>query len=190
MTDSTGNDASTRRPRKHRGDHRTDRIIESVARTMAAMEAGQCSMQTLDTMSSPLAARRIHKQVLAAKLARESSGSRTRTEPMRILSTRSMHPSAGVTEGVVVVQVADRVRAFCVRLEQEAQHWRLVDLASPETDLNPAVTEASRTGAVPVDEDGVRRSSGGRGAAFALPPLPGDPVLPIEDEDQPTDERD
>jgi hypothetical protein len=176
-----------------RGDHRLNRMFESIVRTMTAMEAGRCPMQALDTIASPLAARRIHKQVRvahASRVAAEASGSRMRTEPMKILSTASMSPTVGVAEGVVIVEIADRARAFCVRVEQEATLWRVVDLASPETDLRAAVTEASRNGSVPTDEDGVRRSSGGVGTAFAVPPLPDDLMLPIEDGEPETDELD
>ena len=155
-------------------------MVENIARTMAEMELGRCSPRTLDTISSPLAARRIHKQIVAAQVAAGASNNRTRTEPVQTLSTRSMYPTVGAAEGVVVMHIADRVRAFCIRLEQEGDRWRLVDLASPETDLHAAVTEASRNGAVPVDDQGVRRSSGGKGAPFAVLPLPSDPVLRIE----------
>jgi hypothetical protein len=183
---------SGRRPRE-RGDHQLNRMFEAIVHTMTAMEAGRCPIQTLDTIASPFASRRIHKQVKAARakrLAAGSSGSPVRTEPIRILSTASMYPTAGVAEGVVVVAIADRARAFCVRVEQEARLWRVVDLASPETDLRAAITEASRNGSVPTDEDGIRRSSGGVGTAFAMPPLPDDLTLPIEDGDQETDESD
>jgi hypothetical protein len=193
MEPTTGRDATGAHRRRERGDHRLNRMFESIVRTMTAMEAGRCPMQALDTIASPLAARRIHKQVRvahASRVAAEASGSRMRTEPMKILSTASMSPTVGVAEGVVIVEIADRARAFCVRVEQEATLWRVVDLASPETDLRAAVTEASRNGSVPTDEDGVRRSSGGVGTAFAVPPLPDDLMLPIEDGEPETDELD
>jgi hypothetical protein len=87
-----------------------------------------------------------------------------------------------VTEGVVVVTCEDRTRPYCIRLEQEGDLWRLVELARPDAGLRAAVTEASRTGAVPVDEHGVRRSSGRSGTAFSSPPLPDDRVLRIHQE--------
>ncbi len=179
MIEPTRRDSVTERRPRGRGDRELNRLLAHVARTMAEMELGRCTPTTLDTMASPLAARRIHKQVQAA----QEGPARRRTEPVRTLSATSMHPTAGVAEGVVVVQIAERVRAFCVRLEQEGDRWRLVDLASPETDLRAAVTEASRRGAVPLDDQGVRRSSGGKGAPFSVPPLPTDPVLRIEEED-------
>jgi hypothetical protein len=160
-----------------------NRMLARIARTMAEMEQGRCGNSALDTMVSPLAARRIQKQVDAAQAARRASGQRMLTEPVKILSTTSMNPTAGVTEGVVVVQVAERVRAFSVRLEQEGERWRIVDLASPEMGLNAAVTEASRTGAVPVDDQGMRRSSGGNSSAFSVEPLPDDPTLQIQSDE-------
>ena len=183
MNEPNERDSSAEQHATTKGGSELNRMLEHVARTMAEMELGQRPQRTLDTIASPLAARRIHKQVLAAMEARAGATGRKITEPIRTLASSSMHPAAGVTEGVVVMQIDERVRAFCLRLEQEGDRWRLVDLASPETDLRAAVTEASRTGAVPVDEEGVRRSSGGKGSAFSVPPLPGDPVLPIEDED-------
>jgi hypothetical protein len=193
MNEPTGRDVNRQRPTRRRGDQSMNRLFESIVRTMTAMEAGRCSEQTLDTVASPFAARRIHKQVRLAHARRALEGAPgrpMRTEPVRILSTASMYPTAGVAEGVVIVEIAGRARAFCARVEQEARHWRVVDLVSPDTGLRAAVTEASRTGSLPIDEDGVPRSSGGRGIAFAMPPLPDDLTLPVEEPDADTDESD
>jgi hypothetical protein len=156
-----------------RGDAGINALLARIVLTMAEMELGHLPVGTLDTLASPLAARRIRHLVHCER--RAPGGGRRRggrTVPLRIRTASSFHPSAGVTEGVVVIASESRTWAYCVRLEREGERWRLVELARPDGGLRPAITEASRTGALPVDEHGVHRSSGRDGIAFAAAPLP------------------
>lgn len=143
--------------------------LSTIVRMMAEMEQGRRPVSTLDGIASPLAARRIRHQVHEAQNGGRPGRSRRRrrTTPTAVVSARSFHPSAGVTEGVVVIRCDRRSRAYCVRLEQEGERWRLVELATPDGGLLPAVTEASRAGAIPRDEHGLPRSSGRGGTSFA-----------------------
>ena len=153
--------------------------IEYLARTLAEMEQGMRRVDTLDPVASRAAARRIRKVVLRAR----RSGARTRrarTAPPKVRRSSFSHPSAGVTEGTVIIERDSQTRAYCVRLEQERDRWRIVELAPVDAGLKPAITAASREGRLPVDEDGVRRSSGRDTVAFSAPPMPGDPGLVIE----------
>lgn len=166
----------------HRRPHDGRRMrlrLERIVRTMAEMEQGMRAVGSLDTLASPLAARRIRKVVHGARMS--GTGTRScRTTPPRVRTVAWTHPSAGVTEGLVLVDVGARTRPYCVRLEQEGDRWRIVELAPPDAGLRAAVTEASRNGRVPVDGNGIRRSSGSAGTAFSTTALPGDPMLPIE----------
>jgi len=126
---------------------------------MIEMEQGLRPTSFLDRQASPLAARRIHHQVHWAKLGRPD-GVR-HTAPVEVLSVRSLHPTAGVTEGVVVVSHRDHVRGYSLRLEQEGTRWWIVDLATPDVQIAASVTAASREGRVPTDGHGLRWSSGG-----------------------------
>lgn len=154
-----------------RGSAAINAYLSRIVKMMAEMEQGRRPVAALDTIASPLAARRIRHQVREAQVgSRPGRGQRRRrTAPTSVLSMNSFHPSAGVTEGVVVIECEARSRAYCVRLEQEGDHWRLVELATPGGELRAAVTEASRTGAVPLDEHGQRRSSGRGGVGYSAP---------------------
>ena len=149
-----------------RGDHQVDELLATIVRTMAEMEQGRRPVAALDPISSPLAARRIRRLVRDVRF-HECTARRDRrplTIPVQARTTASFHPSAGVTEGVVVVSTPERARAYCVRLEQEGDRWRLVELAQPDCSLQAVVTHASRTGAVYVDRAGKRRSSAREGS--------------------------
>lgn len=137
-----------------RGDRSTDRLLERLVRMMADMEDGRRPATSLDLVATPLAARRIQSIVRTARSqrGRRPSGAR-RTVPAIVRTTTSFHPTAGVTEGVVLVRREQRTRAYCVRLEQHGAHWRVVELAPPDTALMPAVTRASREGRL----DGIGR---------------------------------
>ena len=153
--------------------------IEYLVRTLVEMEQGMRPTDTLDHHASRAAARRIRKVVHGARRSGTGTG-KARVAPPTVRRSSYSHPSAGVTEGVVIVERAARTRAYCVRLEQEQDRWRIVELAPVDAGLKPAVTAASREGQLPVDEDGVRRSSGRDSVAFSAPPMPGDPGLVIE----------
>jgi len=172
-----------------RGDARINALLARIVLCMAEMEEGWRPVGSLDAIASPLAARRIRHLVHHAHRGpgRERRHGR-RTIPLRVRSASSFHPSAGVTEGVVVIARESRTCAYCIRLEDEGGVWRVVELARPDGGLRPAVTAASRTGAVPVDEHGVRRSSGSDSIAFAVPPLP-DLRAPQPDVQQSAPER-
>lgn len=166
-------------------------LLAKIVCTMREMEQGLRPVAALDTIASPLAARRIRKVVHSARRAgarqaraRRTGARRARTEPPIVLSTTYSHPSAGVAEGVVLMRCDERTRPYCVRLEQEGDRWRLVELAPPDAGLRAAVTEASRTGAVPLDENGVRRSSGRDGVGFSAPAMPGEQVARVGEERQ------
>jgi len=141
-----------------RGDARTGILMEGIVRAMTEMELGRRPYAALDPVASPMAARRIRHLLQDARRAR-SGARRSATEVLRVRTTASYHPMAGVVEGVVLAHSEQRTRAYSIRLEQEGVHWRLVELAEPGCSLQPAVTYASRTGSVYVDRDGVRRSS-------------------------------
>jgi hypothetical protein len=168
-------------PESH-GDERINRQLEDIVRILLEMEYGLRPASALDTVASPAAARRIRQLLHGAGASGPGPRrpARRRTVRMQVLSTRSSHPSAGVTEGVVVVACEELTRPYCVRLEQEGDRWRIVELAPPDAGLGAAVTEASRTGAVPIGADGMRRSSGPDGVPFSAVALPGEHVLPIE----------
>jgi hypothetical protein len=141
-----------------RGGGPLNALLSRIVVHMVEMEQGRRPASALDDQASPLAARRIRKLVQLATSGRPRGA--LRTAPASVISVTSFHPSAGVTEGVVVLSCDGRVRAFCVRLEQEGDRWWIVDLAPPEGGLAAAITIASRTGAIPVDADGRRWSSG------------------------------
>jgi len=157
-----------------RGSRAVNALLSTIVTTMTEMEQGLRPVATLDAIASPLAARRIRHQVYEAQVGTRPGRSRgrQRTAPSTVLSASSFHPTAGVTEGVVVIKCDGRSRAYCIRLEQEAYRWRLVELATPGGTLRAAVTEASRAGAVPVDEHGLRRSSGRSGISYSAAPWP------------------
>ncbi len=138
------------RPGEH-GSRAVNALLSTIVRTMTEMEQGLRPVAALDTIASPLAARRIRHQVHEMQLGKRTGkrGGRPRTTPATVLNASSFHPTAGVTEGVVVIESDGRSRAYCIRLEQEATRWRLVELATPGGTLRAAVTEASRSGAVP-----------------------------------------
>ena len=161
------------RPGEH-GSRAVNALLSTIVRTMTEMEQGLRPVAALDTIASPLAARRIRHQVHEMQLGKRTGkrGGRPRTTPATVLNTSSFHPTAGVTEGVVVIESDGRSRAYCIRLEQEATRWRLVELATPGGTLRAAVTEASRSGAVPLDEHGMRRSSGRGGISYSTVPWP------------------
>lgn len=165
-----GDDALVRGHRPgERGSRAINALLSIIVRMMAEMEQGRRPIATLDAIASPLAARRIRHQVYVAQTGPRPGRDRQHrhTAPTRILSSHSFHPSAGVTEGVVIVECEMRSRAYCVRLEQEGDRWRLVELATPGGGLRAAVTEASRTGALPLDEHGRPRSSGRGGTGYS-----------------------
>jgi len=161
--DATTPDGSRVRPHVPgaRGDAALNEYLTRLVVRMVEMEQGLRPVSLLDDHASPLAARRIRQLVHLARSGRRP-GAR-RTAPAAALTTSSFHPSAGVTEGVVILTCDERVRAFCIRLEQEGDRWWIVDLAPPEGGLAPAVTMASRTGALLTTADGRRWSSGRTG---------------------------
>jgi len=136
-----------------------DAYLARLAVTFFEMEQGRRPAHALDDLASPLAARRIQHHVHTARGSSGRDRQRRRTAPVRVINVRSFHPTAGAVEGSVVIECDGRVRAVSVRLEQELDHWWIVDLSPPEGGLAAAITTASRTGGVPVDPDGHRRSS-------------------------------
>jgi len=136
-----------------------DAYLARLAVTLLEMEQGRRPAHSLDDLASPLAARRIQHHVHAARQASGRDRQRRRTAPVHVLHVRSFHPTAGAVEGSVVLECDGRIRAISVRLEQEVDRWWIVDLSPPEGGLAAAVTTASRTGGVPIDPTGQRRSS-------------------------------
>jgi len=161
-----------------RGDSVLNEHLSRLAVRMVEMEQGLRPVSALDEQASPLAARRIRHLVHSARTGRRR-GAR-RTAPALVLNTSSFHPSAGVTEGVVVLSCDARVRAFSVRLEQEGDRWWIVDLAPPEGGLAAAVTAASRNGALTVGEDGRRWSSGRPQEPSLLRPTGADDSIDVD----------
>lgn len=145
-----------------RGDRSTGRLLEGLVHTMVEMEAGRRPIHSLDPHASPLAARRIRRIVMTARV--EGAGRprppRGCTPPVRVRTVSAFHPTAGVTEGVVLVRSDERTRAYCIRLEQRGQQWRIVELAPPDTSLRPAVTPTSRAGRLISDEPHADRGRG------------------------------
>ncbi len=130
-----------------RGDARINAFLVHVARTLSEMEQGLRPVTTLDHHMSRPAARRLRTVVQEARRgAGRTPQARRRTLPTRVLSASSAHPTAGVTEGVVVLSVEGRARPYCVRMEHEGPAWRIVELMPPDLGLRPVVTRASRTG--------------------------------------------
>jgi hypothetical protein len=133
--------------------------VGRLAITFAEMQLGLRPVSSLDDVASPAARRRLRRLIqLAAQDTNGRHGPR-RCAPVRVLHIRAQHPSAGALEASVIVEWDGRARAIAVRLEQEVDRWLIVDLAPPERGLLAAVTTASRLGRVPVDADGVRRST-------------------------------
>lgn len=147
-----------------RGDLAMALRIEGIVRTMTEIEQGRRPIGALDPMSSPMVARRIRLMVAEQRIGRRSRP--PRDAAARILASANSRPSIGAAEGSVVVRCGDRARAYSVRLEQEGDRWRIVELASPETSLSAATTRASTAGRLPEDEHGIRRSSGSEGGGF------------------------
>jgi hypothetical protein len=161
-----------RRPGE-RGDVRVNDYFARVVQALAEMEQGMRPVHALDDISSPLAARRIRK-LLQTMQAEHAAGRRRRmVATPTVLCASSISPTIGVAEGLVILRCAGRTRPYCVRLEQEGHGWRLVELAPPDAGLRAAVTAASRNGALYVDDDGMRRSSGPDGIPYSSPPMPG-----------------
>lgn len=152
MDDTTETEQGDARPQPPDGGNIGVRL-ERIVRTLAEMEQGRRPVGSLDTLSSPLAARRIRKVVHGARISAAGGARRRRTTPC-VRSVTWTHPSAGVTEGLVLLDDGIRTRPYCVRLEQEGDCWRIVELAPPDAGLKAAVTEASRTGRIAVDEGG------------------------------------
>jgi hypothetical protein len=136
-----------------------DAYIASLATTFFEMEQGSRPAHSLDDLASPLAARRIQHHLHTAREASGRGRARRRTVPVNVITVRSFHPSAGAVEAAVVVELDARIRALSVRLEQEIDRWWIVEMSPPEGGLAAAITAASRTGRVPIDPDGRRRSS-------------------------------
>jgi len=154
MTIGSDDDSCAPGNRAGRGSATMNAYLSRIAVTMTEMEQGRRPVSTLDPVASPMAARRIRHLVEHARTGRIARSGRTpRTAPTSVLNTISSHPTAGVTEGVVILECDHRVRAICVRLEQSGGRWRIVELAPPDGGLAAAVTAASRLGAVPDDDD-------------------------------------
>jgi hypothetical protein len=149
-----------------RGDDALNDHLARIVVLMVEMEQGLRPVSSLDDQASPLAARRIRKLVQLAAQGRRRAP--RRTAPASLVRATSFHPSAGVTEGVVVLSCDGRVRAYSVRLEQQGERWWIVDLAPPEGGLTAAITAASRTGTLPIDAEGRRWSSGRSARDVAL----------------------
>jgi hypothetical protein len=155
MTDGSDDASGTEGNRAGgRGNATMNSYLSRIAVTMTEMEQGRRPVSTLDPVASPMAARRIRVLVENARTGRVARTGRTpRTAPTSVLNTISSHPTAGVTEGVVILECEQRVRAICVRLEQSGGRWRIVELAPPDGGLAAAVTMASRLGGMPADDD-------------------------------------
>lgn len=165
-----------------RDDGGTGRLLEDLVRTMTAMEDGLQPATALDGVATPLAARRIQSMVLterAARAERRRRGSpRPRTVPAIVRTSSCFHPTAGVTEGVVLVREDRRTRAYCVRLEQHGADWRVVELARPDTALRPVVTRASREGRLAAGASDPSGPSRRRGPSCALDGVDQDGTTP------------
>jgi len=173
MNEQQGQPAPRARRSEERGDVRVNDYLARLVHILAEMEQGMRPVHALDDISSPLAARRIRK-LLHTTHAERATGRRCATVAApTVLRVSSISPTTGVAEGLVLVRCAGRTRPYCVRIEQEGHAWRLVELAPPDAGLRAAVTEASRRGALYVDDDGVRRSSGRDGIPYSAPPMPG-----------------
>jgi len=154
MTDGPDDPSCAGGSRAGRGSVAMNAYLSRIAVTMTEMEQGRRPVSTLDPVASPMAAKRIRVLVENARTGRIARAGRTpRTAPTSVLNTVSSNPTAGVTEGVVILECDHRVRAICVRLEHSGGRWRIVELAPPDGGLAAAVTTASRLGAVPADED-------------------------------------
>ncbi len=137
-----------------RGSPTMNAYLSRIAVTMTEMEQGRRPVSTLDPVASPMAARRIRHLVENARVGRIARSGRTpRTAPTSVLRTISSHPTAGVTEGVVILECDQRVRAICVRLEHDGAGLRIVELAPPDGGLAAAVTRSSRLGGLPGPRD-------------------------------------
>jgi hypothetical protein len=140
------------------GSFELNEHLGRLAIMMREMEQGMRPAATLDTQASPSAARRIRHELF--RWMKANTGDHRRTTPTSVLRATSSHPSVGVAEAVVVTLNGEKVRSYSIRLEEKDHRWMIVDIAPPESDINAAVTAASRLGAVPVGPDGVRRAFG------------------------------
>jgi hypothetical protein len=133
--------------------------VGRLAVTFIEMQFGLRPVSSLDDIASNAARRRIRRLVQLASQRPPGRRGRGRSAPVTVLHVRAQHPCAGALEASVTIECDGRIRALAIRLEQEIDRWMLVDIAPPEQGLLPAVTAASRLGRVPVDENGVRRST-------------------------------
>ena len=149
MDDGSGSVSADGNEPDRWGDRPIDRLLEDLVLTMTAMEDGRQPATTLDPFATPLAARRIQSLVLTERAERRRRNERRpRTVPAIVRTSAAFHPTAGVTEGVVLVREERHTRAYCVRLERYGTDWRVVELAPPDTSLRPVVTRASREGRI------------------------------------------
>jgi len=133
--------------------------VGTIATTFVEMQLGLRAISALDDIASPAAKRRIRRLVQLAAQRPSGRRGRARSAPVTVLQVRAQHPCAGALEASATFECDGRVRALAIRLEQEAERWILVDIAPPEQGLLAAVTATSRLGHVPVDRQGVRRST-------------------------------
>jgi hypothetical protein len=133
--------------------------IGILAVTFIEMQLGLRPAAALDDMASPALARRIRQFLFLASQRPRNQTGRRRSAPVTVLQIRAQHPTAGAVEASVTLECDGRIRALAIRLEQEVDRWILVDIAPPEQRLPAAITAASRLGHVPIDENGMRRST-------------------------------
>lgn len=174
MDDGSGSTPAGGQEPGEQGDRATDRLLEDLVRTMTAMEDGRQPATALDAVATPLAARRIQSMVLHEQAERRRRRQRRpRTVPTIVRTSKSFHPTAGVTEGVVLVREDQRTRAYCVRLQRYGPDWRVVELARPDTALLPVVTRASREGRLSTEPSRTHRRSRRGGPSCHLDHLDG-----------------
>lgn len=118
-----------------------ERLAATVARVYLEVEAGRRPATQLDRVASPSLRRRLR---LVA--ARRRDLARRRRQPVAgpgsatVVRVWSSRPREHAMEATVVVQVAGRARAVCVRFERHHGTWRIVELATPDSGDRPRRT--------------------------------------------------
>ena len=119
------------------------RWIAELAITMFEMERGLRPTSMLDGVATRAAQRRIRGAIHRRRLAAGASWRDSAGVPARVVRVRMQYPSPEAVEAVVLISAAGRLHAFALRLELIEGRWTIVELASPDAGLRPAVTRRS-----------------------------------------------
>lgn len=104
-------------------------LLANLARGVLEVLAGVREADQLARWLAEDAYRKLVTRSNLAARARSARGVPAARPALHVLSTRSMSPSDGVVEAVVVVAGPHRTRAIAIRLEGTDGRWRAASLA-------------------------------------------------------------